>query len=388
MVPLIYSVRSVIARKTTTLLTAGGVAGVVFVLSAALMLQSGIHETLGKAGSSTNAIVLRKGSASEMASVLASDTVSVVQAAPGVAREADASPHALSELVLINYADSTSGKGGGNVQIRGVPANVLAFRRDLRIVAGRAARPGSNEAIVGKALRGNFKNLDLGQSFELRRNRSVEVVGVFELGGSAFESEVWIDLDFARAAFGREGVVSTVRVELESPDSFDVFRSAVEADRRFAVEVLREDAFFEKQSEGTAMFVGAMGIFIALFASIGAMVGAASTMYAAVNQRRRETGVLRALGFSGTSVLLCFVLESFLVTLAGGVLGALLSLGMVFIKFSVLSVASFSQVVFKFHPTPGTIIASLLIGGLMGIVGGVLPAVRAARLSPIEAMRC
>jgi putative ABC transport system permease protein len=387
MIPFIYNVRSLRARKTTTLLTAGGVAGVVFVLSAALMLQAGVRETLGRAGSKDHAIVLRKGSASEMASVIPIASAAIIRAAPGVRHGSDGAPLAIGELVLIKYVERVGTTKGANLQIRGVPANVVELRPGVHIIEGRAANPGTNEAIVGRAVRGKFKGLDLGQAFEIRKDRQVQIVGVFDAQGSSIESELWTDLDTARAAFGREGVVSTLRVQLESPAALETFRAAVEQDRQLGVEVLREDRFFEQQSEGTATFLGSMGILIAVFASFGAMIGAASTMYAAVNQRRRETGILRALGFGRRQILACFLLESLLVALAGGVLGALASLGMVFAKFSMMSIASFSQVVFGFHPTPGIAIASVLVGGMMGVAGGFLPAVRAARVSPTEAMR-
>lgn len=387
MIPFIYNVRSLGARKTTTLLTASGVAGVVFVLSAALMLQSGIRETLGRAGSKNNAIVLRKGSASEMASVIPNASTSIIRAAPGVAHGSDSSLLAIGELVLIKYVERVEATRGANLQIRGVPANVFLFRPEVHVVEGRAARPGTHEAIIGRAVRGKFKGLDLGQAFEIRKTRLVQIVGVFDAQGSSLESELWTDIDTARSSFGREGVVSTMRVQLESPAAFETFRAALERDRQLGVEVLREDRFFEKQAEGTAAFLGIMGIVIAIFASVGAMIGAASAMYAAVNQRRRETGILRALGFTRRSILACFLLESFLVALGGGVMGALASLVMVFARFSMMSIASFSQVVSGFHPTPGSFVASVLAGGMMGVAGGFLPAVRAARVSPIEAMR-
>jgi putative ABC transport system permease protein len=387
MLPLNYSVRSVVARRATTLLTGGGVACVVFVLCAALMLQSGIRETLGSTGSSKNAIVLRRGSASEMASVLSLDSADIIRTAPGLARGPDGSPLAIGELVLIKYAQTANGSGGGNIQIRGIPANAQAFRSDVRVIEGRAARPGSDEAMVGRALRGSFKNLNIGQSFELRTNRNVRVVGVFEAGGSSHESELWVDLDTARSSFGREGVISTIRAQLESPTAIDTVRANLERDVRLNVEVMREDVFFEKQSEGTAMFVGTMGVMVALFASIGAMIGASSTMYAAINQRRRETGVLRALGFPARAILSCFLLESFLIAFGGGVLGGLASLLMVFVKFSMLNVTSFSQVVFHFQPTPAILLASIIAGSAMGLLGGFVPALRAARISPVEAMR-
>ena len=241
--------------------------------------------------------------------------------------------------------------------------------------------------IIGERIRGRFEHVDLGQSFELRKNRPVTVVGVFTDGGSSHESEIWVDRDTLRSAFGREGAVSSVRVRLESAAKLDGFRVAVEQDKRLGLQVMRETTYFEKQSENLSLFIGVMGSLIAIFFSIGAMIGAAITMYAAVANRQREIGTLRALGFSRISILASFLAESTLLALAGGALGALASLGMGFVKFSMVNFASWSEVVFSFDPTPEILGRALLFALVMGIFGGFFPAVRAARVSPVVAMR-
>lgn len=387
MVPLSYNIRSLKARKTTTLATAGGIALVVFVLAAALMLEAGIRATLGRSGSAENAIVLRKGSDNEMSSGIQTSSIGLIQAQPGVVQGADGTGQGISEVVVVVFLDKIGADGGANVTVRGVPSNVMEFRPDVRIVEGRPAKPGVDEVVVGKAIHGRFQGVELGKSFELKKNRDVQVVGVFEAGGSAYESEVWGDLDTIRSSFGREGIVSSVRVRLESPTKFDAFEVAVEQDKRLGLDAQREDEFFAAQSEGTAMLMGAMGVVVAVFASIGAMIGAAITMYAAVASRQREVGVLRALGFSRPAILTSFLAEAFVLALLGGTIGAAASLSMGLVKFSMMNMASWSQVVFEFHPTPGILVAAVICGGVMGLLGGFFPALRASRTSPVEAMR-
>jgi putative ABC transport system permease protein len=229
--------------------------------------------------------------------------------------------------------------------------------------------------------------VDLGQGFDLRKNRPVTVVGVFTDNGSSHESEVWVDRDTLRSAFGREGGVSSVRVRLESPSKLDGFRVAVEQDKRLGLQVMRETTYYEKQSEDLSLFIRIMGTMIAVFFSIGAMIGAAITMYAAIANRQREIGTLRALGFSRLSILASFLAESMLLALVGGAIGMIASLGMGFVKFSMVNFASWSEIVFTFDPTPEILGTTLIFALVMGLFGGFFPAIRAARVSPVVAMR-
>lgn len=388
MVPVVYNVRSLTVRKTTTIATLCGIALVVFVLAATLMLAEGIRKTLGKSGDRRNAVVLRKGSDAELASSIADPLVGIVESAPGVAKDGQGNPIGVGEVVVVLTVEKEGTAGQiANVQTRGVPADVMAFRPSVKLVAGRPLQPGTDEAMIGKRLVGRYKGLELGKPFELKKNRPVTVVGIFEDGGSSFESELWADLDTVRSSFGRQGLVSSVRVRLESPSKFEAFEAAVESDRQLGLEAMREDVFYEKQSEGTSTFITVMGVVISVFFSLGAMIGAMITMYASVAHRQREIGTLRALGFSRAAILGSFVLESLLLALAGGVLGALAALGMGFVKFELMNFATWSEIVFSFSPTPGILTTAVLFGGLMGLLGGFLPAVRAARISPVEAMR-
>ena len=293
----------------------------------------------------------------------------------------------LGEVLVVLTMDKVGVDGVSNVQLRGVPENVGQFRKTMRIIEGRAARPGTNEVIIGKGIRGRFKGLDLGQSVELRKNRPVQVVGVFSHEGSSHESEVWGDIDTVRAAFGRAGLYSAVRVQLESSTKFEAFEAVVEQDKQLLLDAVREDRYYEKQSEGTSMFVTSLGIVIAIIFSIGAMIGAMITMYASIASRGREIGTLAALGFSRHGILMSFLIESLSLALVGGALGVFGSLLLGTVKFSMMNFASWSEIVFTFTPTPGILLSSLFFAGLMGIAGGFFPALQAARISPVRAMR-
>ncbi len=387
MVPIRYNIRSLVVRKTTTLATALGIALVVFVLASSLMLAAGIKKTLGSAGRADVAIALRTGSDAELGSVVEESSVPLILAAPGVAHDERGQPIGSAEVVVVAAMEKLGTTGVTNVLIRGIPDDVMRFRPETRIVAGRPARAGSDEVIVGARIRGRIKGLDIGQTFDLKKNRPATVVGVFEADGSSYESEVWVDREALRQAYHREGIVSSVRVRLESPTKFDGFRAGVENDKRLGLQALRETTFYEKQSEGVAIFVGALGTIVSVFFAVGAMIGAMITMYAAVANRQREIGMLRAIGFSRGSILGSFVFESVMLAAAGGALGACAALGMGFVRFSMVNFASWSEIVFSFEPTPFVIGTALLAAALMGLLGGLFPAVRAARTSPLKAIR-
>jgi putative ABC transport system permease protein len=389
MIPLSYNVRSLLVRKATTIATALGIGLVVFVLSSALMLARGIRNTLVTNGSAERVKVLRKGSDTEMASGIDSNIVSLVMAAPGVKRDSDGQPLGSPEVVVVIALDKL-GVGEGmvsNILVRGVPAQVLKVHPEVHVIAGRPARPGTDEVMVGKGVRGNFKGLELGSSFDLKKNRPVQVVGIFEAGGSSLESEVWCDIETLRTSFGRGSSSSSVTLVLESQAAYDGLAAYIENDKQLGLEPMREKVYYDKQSEGTSLFITVIGFFIAFWFSVGAMIGAMITMYGAVSQRSKEVGTLRALGFSRGEVLLSFLIESSVLALVGGILGSLASMGMTAMDFSMMNFATWQEIRFTFDPSPGIIGGSIAAGGVMGILGGFFPAIRAARLSPIEAMR-
>jgi putative ABC transport system permease protein len=386
-IPLRYNVRSLAVRKATTVSTAAGIGLVVFVLSASMMFTAGIKKTMGASGKADDAIVLRMGSDAELGSVVEEASVPLILAAPGVKADERGQPLGAAEVVVVGAMEKLGAHGVTNVAIRGVGDDVMRFRPEVHLVAGRPPRPGTDEAIVGSRIRGRIRGLELDETFDIKKNRPVKVVGIFDAEGSAYESEVWVDRELLRQAYGRQGIVSSVRVRLTSPAAFDTFRAGVENDKRLGLQALRETAFYEKQSEGAAILFGAIGGAVSFFFGVGAMIGAMITMYAAVANRQREIGTLRALGFSGGSVLVSFLVEAVVLSVLGGVVGAIASLAMGLVHISLVNFASWSEVVFSFDPTPKTLGLSLFFAAVMGLVGGFFPALRAARTSPLKAIR-
>ncbi len=389
MIPLRYNVRSLVVRKTTSIAAAFGIALVVFVLASAFMLALGIEKTMVGAGRKDNAIVIRKGSDTEMASTLEVKTLGLVAAAPGVKRNAAGRALASSEIVIVIAQDKLGGEPGqiSNVLVRGVSDIANEVRPEIHVVEGRPPKPGTDEVMIGKGLVGRFRGMRIGESFDLKKNRPVKVVGVFASGGSSFESEVWADLDTARSSFGREGIANSVTVQLESAAKFDAFRATMESDKQLGLEAMTEAGYYEKQSNGTSLFIFIMGAIIVFFLSIGGIIGALITMQAAVAQRKREIGTLRALGFSRLAILGSFLLESAVLAGAGAVVGVIAALGMSTVKISMMNFATWQEVVFAFDPNPALIALAVVIGAGMGVLGGFFPALNAARVSPVEAMR-
>jgi putative ABC transport system permease protein len=290
-------------------------------------------------------------------------------------------------VVVVAAMQKVGVEGVTNVTLRGVPDDVMTFRPEVKIVAGRPPLAGSDEAIVGARLRGRIRGVDLDQTFELKKNRPAKIVGVFEANGSSFESEIWVDREALRQAYHREGIVSSVRVLLDSPSKFDAFRAGVENDKRLGLKAERETVFYEKLSEGSALLMGVLGTVVSIFFALGAMIGASITMYAAVANREKEIGTLRALGFSRFSILTSFLLEAVALAAAGGFIGVVASLAMGFVHFSMVNFTSWSEIVFSFEPTTEIVVKALVFACGMGLIGGIFPAIRAARTSPLKAIR-
>lgn len=387
MIPISYNVRSLLVRRTTSVATVLGIALVVFVLAASMMLVRGIHGTLGTLGSPSTALVLSKGADAELTSNVDMTRVPRILSAPGVRREGG-TPLGVGELVVVVALPKTGAEEQvSNVQVRGVPEDVLRVRQAVRIVAGTPARPGSDEALIGHRIRGRYVGVDLDRTIEIKKNRYLRVVGVFEAAGSSLESEIWADVGTVRSAFGREQIVSSVTVPLESAEAYDEFARSIEHDKDLGLDVMRESEYYEKASEGSSIAIIALGSIFVVFFSIAAMIGAMNTMYGSVASREWEIGTLRALGFTRFQVLASFLIESVLLALAGGAVGVLAAQAMVLVDFSMINASTWSEVVFRFETSPAILIASVLFGGLMGVIGGFLPAVRAARVSPVAALR-
>ncbi|HTJ43625.1 MAG TPA: ABC transporter permease [Kofleriaceae bacterium] len=388
MVPVSYNVRSLLVRKVTTIVTALGIALVVFVFAASRMLTEGVNAAMATSGRPDTVIVLRKGSDNELSSGLPMDAVAKLRAHPQVSQAAGAG--AIGELVQVVMAPHEGGSGEvSNVTIRGIPEDGIAFRPEVKITSGRAPKPGTNEVVVGKAIAGRFKGFEIGGTVELRHNRPLSVVGIFDAGGSSYDSEVWCDREFMGQTLGRTGNVSSVRVRLNSASDFEAYRREIEgtANKDFAAKVQREADYYRDQSAQIGTFLKFIGMFFAIMFSLAAMIGAAITMNAAVAHRSREIGTLRALGFGRFSILFSFVFEALLLAVAGGVIGSIAVLGLSFVTFPMMNFQTFSEIVIRFHAAPSVFIWSLVFALVMGLIGGLVPAIRASRVSPVEAMR-
>lgn len=384
-IPFNYIWRNLRTRRLTTALTAGGMALVVFVFATVLMLRAGLESTLVDTGRADNVVVIRAGSETEIQSSLEKGQASVLETLPDIALDDSGRPLLSKEcLVLISLIKNATG-GPSNVTIRGTHAVGLALRPQVKLVAGRMFRPGSSEIIVGASIAKNFQGVGLGQSLRFAR-RDWQVVGIFDAGRTAFNSEVWGDAEQMLQAF-RRTLYSSMIFQLDSFDAFDKVKASIDADRRLTVDIKRENQFYADQSKIMATFIGILGITLSVIFSIGAIIGAMITMYAAVASRTAEIGTLRAIGFRRANILLAFLAESLLLSLVGGVVGLLGASAMQAVTVSTMNWQTFAELAFAFKLTPGVVVASLAFSLAMGFLGGVLPAWRAARLNIVAAVR-
>lgn len=387
-IPFSYSSRSLWARRATTAATASGIALVVFVLCASQMLSSGMRSTLLRAGREDKALVMQHDAYAEVDSRIRQGVLSAATGAPGVRHAASGEPLVTAEsLVQLFVPRLDEPSRISSVQVRGVSDNVLSLRPEVHVVRGRPAQLGSDEAIIGSGIENTYEGLLLGGHFNLKKGRDIQIVGVFDAAGSAYESEIWTGLDVVRTSMGWEGYVSSVTALLESSSAFDGFASRLELDKTEGLGVARERAYYDKVSEGLSRSVQTLGDLVSIIFACGAMLGAAITMNAAIAQRRREIGVLRALGFSSGQVLWAFLLESTVLALAGAVIGAGLACLLSFASFSATNYGTGNEIAFPFQPTPLILLRSILSGAVVGVLGGFFPALKAARTSPVRAMR-
>ncbi|NJD89605.1 MAG: ABC transporter permease [Betaproteobacteria bacterium] len=384
-IPLSYVFRNLWTRKLTTLLTAGGMALVVFVFAAVLMLDAGLRKTLVGTGSWENAVLLRPAAQTEIQSAVYRDQASLLETLPEVARGEDGAPLVSKEtLVLIAIPKRGSDKPA-NLVVRGMPAMGIRLRPQVTVVEGRMFRPGSSEVVVGRAIAEGFDGTGIGEKLRFA-GREWTIVGTFDGQKSGFDSEIWGDVDQMMQAF-RRSAYSSVLVRLASADRFEAFAARVAADQRLIVEVFREPLYYQEQSKSLSTFISYLGIALSVIFSIGAMIGAMITMYAAVASRTAEIGTLRALGFRRASILSAFLAESLMLSLVGGLAGLVLASFLQAFTITTMNWQSFSQLAFGFHLTPAIAVQTLAFALFMGLVGGFLPSVRAARLEIVDSLR-
>ena len=384
-IPLSYIARNLWVRRVTTLLTAGGMALVIYVFATVLMMSEGIRSTLVATGQADNVIVLRKGAGAEINSGIARGQAAIVESLPGIASAAGGGLLLSKEPVVLNNLPKRGSGKPSNVTVRGTSALALQLRPKVQLVEGRMFRPGSSEIITGRAVAGGFQGAGLGETLRFA-GRDWRVVGVFDAGRSGFDSEIWGDAEQMLQAFRREGF-STLVLRLQDSAQFDALKSAIEADPRLQLEAKREIQFYAEQSEALATFISILGTALSIIFSIGAIVGAMITMFAAVAQRTGEIGTLRALGFRRGAVLIAFLGEAMLLALVGGVIGLGAAALMQAVDVSTTNFQTFAELAFQFKMTPAIVWQTLLFALLMGFVGGFIPAWRAARLKIVDCLR-
>ena len=384
-IPVNYIARNLVARRLTTVLTAGGMALVVYVFATVLMLSAGLEQTLVATGQDDNVVVIRRGSQSEVQSGIARLQAGIVESLPEIALGADGRPMVSKEpVVLINLPKRSNGKAA-NVVIRGVTPAGLALRPQVRLVEGRMFRPGTAEVIAGRSIADGFQGAGLGETLRFA-SRDWTIVGVFDAGHTAFDSEIWGDAEQMLQAFRRNGY-SSLLFRLNDPAQFDAVKSFIESDPRLTLEAKREKRFYAEQSEALSKFISYLGTSISIIFSIGAVIGAAITMYASVASRTAEIGTLRALGFSRGAILTAFLGEALLLGLIGGIVGLAAASVMQALSISTTNFQTFAEIAFSFTLTPRIVIASLIFALAMGFIGGFLPAARAARMKIVDALR-
>jgi putative ABC transport system permease protein len=385
-IPIVYNLRSVRARWTSAIVAVLGIAGTVGVFVAMLSLAHGFKATLVSSGSEDNAIIVRAGATSELTSGVALDSVKIIQDAPGIARGSEG-PLVTPEVIIVAPIPLISTGTDANVQVRGVSKNVLEIRRQIKMIEGRMFTPGLAEIVVGKNANKSYAGLTVGNTISLGSVRW-KIVGIFDAGGSSFDSEIWADAHLLGPAYNRgENNFQSVTVRLASPDSLKQLGDALTSDPRLNVDVTREIDYYSKQSNRLTRLITILGGLVAAIMAIGAVFGALNTMYSAVSERGREIATMRALGFGGPAVVFSFVLEALLISFVGGVLGCLAVLRLNGYTVGAMNLQTFSHVNFAFTITAELLIQGIVFALLMGVLGGLFPAIRAASLPISHALR-
>lgn len=380
------NLRNLPQRYASSAVAVVGVAAVVLVFAAVLSMARGFERTMLSAGSDDTAIIMRSGSTSELNSGLSYEQVLVMENAPGVLKNGDR-PITSAELYAVVDVRKRANESEANVPFRGVQLGAMDVRDNIELIEGRMFEPGRNEIIVGRSAQQEFIGLDVGSTIRFGQTEW-SVVGTFSDGGSASESELWTDVRVLQDAYRRGNSFQSVRVKLESADSLAVLEQALADDPRVDVDVQTERDYYSTQADGLTQFIKLVGYPLTFLMAIGAVFGALNSMYSSVSVRGKEIATLRALGFGPFPVLVSTIVESTILALAGGIIGGAVAF-LVFNGFQVstLNGASFSQVVFNFAVTPDLLLQGLYAALIIGVVGGLFPAIRAARLPVAQALR-
>lgn len=384
-IPFAYSLRNLWTRRLTTILTAGGMALVVFVFAAMLMLAAGLRQTLVETGSPDNVVVIRKGAVSEVQSGLDRRQVSLIETDPDIAVGPTGDKLVAREVVVLISLPKRDRDKPANVVIRGVASASVSLRPQVRLIEGRLPQAGSAEIMAGLSIAQRFKGGGIGEALRFGM-RDWRIVGIFDAGKTGYNSEIWGDVDQMMQAF-RRPVYSSMIFRLNDSQAFPVVKSRLEGDPRLTVEAKRETRYYRDQSEMMATFLRIMGISLTVIFSLGAIIGAMITMYAAVSNRTGEIGTLRALGFQRRNILLAFLMESLLLGFIGGCVGLFFASFMQLFTVSTMNFQTFSELAFSFTLTFDIFWQAMGFSLIMGLLGGVLPAIRASRMKIVDALR-
>src|SRR6516165_1020080 len=381
-VPVSYNFRSIKERWTSTIVAILGIAGTVGVFVAMLSLARGFKATLVSSGSPGNALVMRAGSSSEMMGGITLESIRVLQDGPGIARDKSGAPLLTQEVVGVIPVPLISTGTDANVQVRGVSPNVLEIRKFVRIKQGRMFLAGLNELVVGTNAVKTYQGLTVGNKIDFAGGHW-QVVGIFDAGGSSFDSEIWCDATIFNQVLQRPAnIFQSATVHLASADSFQQFKDTITSDPRMNVDVWREVDYYAKQSTTMTRLITVLGGFVAAIMAIGAIFGALNTMYSAVAERGREIATMRALGFSAWNVILSFLFEALLISFTAGLIGCLAVLPLNGLTTNTMNWQTFSNLAFAFKITFDLLVMGVLFALVMGVLGGLLPAIRAA-ISPV-----
>ena len=384
-IPFSYSFRNLWTRRLTTVLTASGMALVVFVFAAILMLAEGLRKTLVETGSYDNVIVIRKGSNSEVQSGVSRYQASIIETQPEAAIGANGQPLVAKEMVVLITLPKRATNSPSNVVIRGMGSSSLILRPQVKLVAGRMPKAGSSEIVAGRSIAERFKGGGIGETLRFGM-RDWRVVGIFDAGNTGFSSEIWGDSDQLMQTF-RRPAYSSVIFKLRDPAEFETVKKRIENDPRLTLEAKRENQYYVDQSRMMAKFLRILGMSLTIIFSLGAIIGAMITMYSAVATRTGEIGTMRALGFKKTSVLGAFMIEALFLGLIGGCVGLFLASFLQLLTISTMNFQTFSELAFSFALTSDIVWKGLGFSLVMGFIGGVLPAVRASRMNIVESLR-
>jgi putative ABC transport system permease protein len=385
-IPVVYNLRSVRQRWTSSVVAVLGIAGTVGVFVAMLSLARGFRATVMKSGSEQNALVLRAGATAELMGAVTLSELKAIEDAPGIAR-GPSGPLISREVVVVATFPLRSSGSPANVQVRGVSPDVFAVRRSAHLVAGRMFTPGLTELIVGRNASRSYQHLGLNDTLRFGGG-SWRVVGIFDSGGSAFDSEIWGDARVINQVYHRpENIFQAATVRLTSPAAFREFKNAITSDPRLTVDAMREVDYYEKQSRAVTTLIVVLGSIVAVLMGIGAVFGSLNTMYSAVAERTREIAVMRAIGFGSPSVVLSFMIEALLISLVGGLIGCVAVLPLNGLTTGTVNWQTLSHLAFAFRVTPDLLLAGIGFALFMGLLGGLPPALRAARRPVADALR-